>query len=554
MKKSLFNILGAAAMLGLTLSSFQGCKLGDPLEGVAITVKADAVSPAHVFKVVDAKTGYSAAAFDNATITISGDGASFLYNEDAKKTFKIVEGRFGVCIRKGFEPSGSKPLVFNLSIAVPGYISKSLTYKLFSTSPTYNEIALVNLSTLPPAAAKKDSTFTVPATGTTQAITLTTDSNNTVPDMARIKIPAGTIFKDENGNTVSGNITVKIIQAIPKTKEDFALALTAPFNTNYVDSNNQPLNVFFNEKQITRIAFESNGKKANPAENPYVEFEMTDDQFVGAQPFAFSGGGGGVGGGGGLGGGGGGQLLGMAVGSGVAAATSDNNENSFGYPCGATNIEHTIENFSTMGQFYEFRTYKASTQQETDIIPNSDGTFTASISIQSIGCDGLVIVQYKKRSATEWISATSTTITLPFESLPQLTVYFRVECSKGDFDNAILPDATAIYLIDNEVYKATPNPARAGALIYPSDDPVGSVKWQRYTVTNSVTRNNKVYNVVKIPKNELTANITYRAAYYRSGARIDNDVDNPNAPALKIVGDLNQINEIEFEMTNVDCR
>lgn len=536
MKKSLFNILGAAAMLGLTLSSFQGCKLGDPLEGVAITVKADAVSPPHVYKVKDAKTGYSADAFDNATVEITGPNSTYLYNPDGKRLFKIVDGRIGISIRKGFIPSPSNPLKFKMSLNIPGYLSKELSYSIVSLYPTYNEIAVVNLNDLTKASSTKDTSIVVPATGNTEEIIIKIDSTTERPQGVTVTIPKGTIFKDEDGNVVGGTISSKIIYSEPKTAEDYAMSLLTPFNSKYIDSNNQEVEAFILEENVLYTQFFSSGKALRPVTGrsaitppplPPIPAPRVCLDDIGPTGLKL--------------------INGLYV-------TTDNI--ACGSVCNSEVINFTITNLSTMGAHYQFRQVHLNRQGEvlnqTEITPSPSG-FSANVTTGT--CGSPVKVQYKKRNATTWLDPNGSSIDLPFESLEELTVYFAVVCESGSVERPVLAAGTPIYLIDNALYKQTPNPGHSGRLIFPIDAPVGGVQWRRYDVSGSVTRNGKVWNVVKIPKSEIENNVTYRAAYYRGLEREDSDADGifyPNAPKLS-VPDKNAVNEFEFELTLKTC-
>ncbi|MCG9879433.1 MAG: hypothetical protein MH472_02435 [Bacteroidia bacterium] len=529
----------------ITVLFLNACKFKDPLEGFAISVKTDAISAAHIFRVVDAKTGFSKAQFDNVTVTLSGPGAANLYDADGKKSFKIVEGRIGICIRKGVNPTETNPIVFNMDLNVPGYLSKRLTYSLTSIMPTTNTITLVNENDLPSGASKRDTTFTVPSSGTTNAISINSTSTTSKPEMASVTLPAGTKFTFEDGTPASGNITVNMFHTLTKTEQDFAMASNTPFNNKFKDSTGKEVEYFVNEKEIINLQFLSSGKALNTVfadgiYNPGFFSQPSGPSLLVFLPSR------GV------------SQLPIAISSGYSSPSVGWFQSSYVISCGSISKDFTVTNYSTAGSNYEFRRADFGTSgvfsfplSVQAIQPSTNGKFTTSL--PSLGSTCSIKVQYKKVNETTWTDAPDNGIIVLEVPPPNtfLKVYFGVVCTKGQVERPVLAEGTNIYLIKENTYQSTPNPARGGALIYPEDDAVSGVKWKKYTVIGQETRNNKVWNVINIPWSDLEAGQEYRASYYRASGRVDNNVNDPSgkifAPAA------NSFSELEIEMNVADC-
>ncbi|MFN4082581.1 MAG: hypothetical protein ACK4K9_03015 [Bacteroidia bacterium] len=538
MKTKLTKILLLLSFTAV-ITLIHSCKLKDPLEGFTVAVKTDVVSASHVFRVVDAKSGFSKKEFDNVTVTLSGPGAANLYDADGKKSFKIVQGRIGICIRKGVNPSISNPIVFNMNFDIPGYLTKTETFSLTSLMPTFNTIAIVNLNDLPSGASKKDTVISVPVTGTTQPITISTASSTGKPETTTITLFAGTKFTTLDGTPVGGEITSQILHTIPKNSEDYKMGINTPFNTNFIDKDGNLIKRFVIENEMIDLKFFASGKALLPVKNDgeiIIESYIGGDIIASINPFPFP------------------SLINDITGA-IAAATVSQ----ISATCNTIPIDVNVMNYNQFGSLYEFRKHQTSLGVEvssTEITPNENGTISTEITEPN--CPITVKIQYKKRNEQTWLDAdingTIGTITLPPEPVNNtLKVYFGVNCILGPVSRPILPAGTVVYIIDNQLYLNTPNPVRGGDLIYPEDDAVGNVRWQRYTVKGTETKNGRVWNIIEIPKNELQAGVTYRASYYRASTRVDSDVDNPDRTPLRVPDNFESINDIEFEMDVDDC-
>jgi hypothetical protein len=559
MKKTLFNILGAAAFIGVTLTSFQGCKLGDPMEGVVIAVKADAISAAHVFRIVDNKTGATVNAFENATVTLSGPGAASLYDADAKKNFKVVEGRIGICIRRGTNPSSSNPIRFVLSIDAPGYLSKSQEYTLTSIIPTNNTITLVNVNDLPSAASKKDTSITVPSTGIVNALEIKTATTASKTEEAKITLPAGTKFLDANGNPVSGNITASILHTQFKDSTNNAMQTVAAFDNNFKDENGNNVKLSIVEGEAFDISFASTGKNSQsvtPSEPLKIEFldsnlvtyilEVTKNAD--------------------------GSISKVVKPKTPGVTTRARQVASITTSRTVTTTRFTIKNYADPAvkslASTDLELSKVIIDRQIALFPYTaggfqiqpeiDGTFDANITRLAPnpnnfpnggGEEGDILL--RTFSATTPYPG-STTIEYSVSNFNGLKILFGVDCQSGQVKRPVLPEGTQIYLIKESDYQASAALTPHGNKIYPEDNALSNgTVWRKYAVAGLETKNNKVYSVLYIDWNDLTEGAEYRAAYYRAGLRQDNNVNDPSGKIF--APPANSINELTIDMVVPDC-
>jgi len=528
--KKLTN-LNLLLMVFATVAIIGSCKIKDPLEGFVVAVKSDAISAAHVFRLIDNKTGATTNAFENATVTLSGPGAANLYDADGRKNFKVVEGRIGICIRRGVNPSGTNPIIFTLNVDVPGYLSKSLEYSLKSLMPTNNTIALVNVNDLPSGASKKDTNITVPTTGITQPLVIKTATTATKTEQAAITLPAGTKFLDANGNAVSGNITASIIHTQFKDSTNTAMQTVESFDNNFKDQNGNDVKLSIIESEAFDISFTSTGKNTQtvtPSEPLSITF--LDSNLV--------------------------QYILEITKNADGTITKTITPKTLGVTTYARKVAAIQTAKTVTSQRFTIKDYanpeaklryifldkfafsalfnKPYVDESIQITPEIDGTFIAnttgtppSPNDELAGAkDGDVFV-HTPFATTRYAAAP--VIEYDLESEPNiLKVYFGVDCTAGQVKRPVLPEGTEIYLIKEEAYNASLGKTTHGNKIYPEDKELadGTV-WKKYSVARLETKNNKVYSVVYIPWENLEVGKEYRAAYYRAGKRQDNDVNNP---------------------------
>ena len=221
MKKNIFSILALILVLGSGLLVIDGCKLKNPTEGFAISIKADAVTAPSELLIRDAKTGSPLASLTSATpVTISGPGAPYVYSSGATKTISIFQGGISFSLRKGTPVSASNPIKFTIFIDVPGYLPLEYPITLTSLEPIQEEASLVNFSAPPAGAAASSKTVATGTDGkTTDTSSIVIPATANKKEALKIAIDAGTKMVDASGQAVSGAVEAKVMQFTAGTKE-----------------------------------------------------------------------------------------------------------------------------------------------------------------------------------------------------------------------------------------------------------------------------------------------------------------------------------------------
>ncbi len=205
--KSLFLLLGLACLT----TFFITCK--NPVSDLQVTASADFVSAPSEFRIFDASSNQPEAAMENVAVKITGPAAPFIYNPGGKKLFVINNGIIQVSFRRGTVVAEAMPLKFNIEVAIAGYLTKIYPVTLTNLDPVTQTIFLVNLNNLPKGSAKISANIATNTSGTTTSetiVTLPTNANKT--EVAELTIPTGVTMKDKDGNPVTGNVDVNVLQ------------------------------------------------------------------------------------------------------------------------------------------------------------------------------------------------------------------------------------------------------------------------------------------------------------------------------------------------------
>jgi hypothetical protein len=214
MKKSIFSILALVMVLGSGLLVLDGCKLKNPVDGFAISIKADALNAPFIFNVIDAGTGAQADLPNGYEVKVTGPGASAIYSSGGNRKIVVMQGLLIFSLRKGNIPTEENPIKFNFEFTNSKYLNLVYSVELKSLNQISEQIALVDFSNPPEGSGsvtKTVSTGTDGKTTTTEKITVV--SNSAKSEEATVLIPTGTQMLDKNGNSVSGSIESKIMHA-----------------------------------------------------------------------------------------------------------------------------------------------------------------------------------------------------------------------------------------------------------------------------------------------------------------------------------------------------
>lgn len=523
LKYMAFTLVGIA-----TLSTFQSCKLKNPTEGLAIYMKPDAVAAPNSFAFIDAKTGYSLSELEGFEVKITGPGTSGLFTTDGLRTFKIINGQIGICVRRGLNPTPENPIEFDIVFDKVGFLKKTTHVEITSLLPVDQKITVLNLANLPATASKKDTSFTITGSGLPAPVKISTPATDSMPAVT-IDLPTGTNFVDENGNAYSGELTVNLITS-QTSGSDLGASPVGIDIPNLEDENGNPVtNSAFIPFNTYNLSISGNGKalkvlspsKSLPI-NPYnfypnrVIIQQGTRGLVTIGPDSNN-----IPTSGSI------TLSGAKVNYKTASIKINNPQYISQY-----SYRLVIRGMSPLGGFYA---------SSTSLTFNSN-SLTAQIFDNSIPAfiftSQLIITGPDKTTTTFSLVEGENAITLPEPPAGSYSYIskFSVKCT-NDGSFAILPEGWKIYLIKREDYF---NTIVNGHRIQPADDQNS----QYYIEVNAgkpiseKDANNieTVYNYVSIPLNALESNTEYIVCtYFGSKGLVFNDFDNKQSADGKLI-------------------
>lgn len=152
----------------------------------------------------------------NATVTLRGKDADKIYNAEGKKEFKVSGGMLLLALDPKVAPQAGNPVTFSVDITANDYLSVNIPVTINAENlSTMVSATMINTKNLSQGLNIKTSTVTLGANGATTApVVINTATSNGVTETVSIALPAGTQFKDAQGNIVNaGPLAVKTLVA-----------------------------------------------------------------------------------------------------------------------------------------------------------------------------------------------------------------------------------------------------------------------------------------------------------------------------------------------------
>lgn len=243
------------------------CK--NPTEGLVITVNSDFSENNYGFRVLNANSALEEIP-QNLTIKIVGPGADYIYSSDGTKNFGSEIGIFSLILKPGITPSQTNPIKFTVMIESNGYLKSITPIEIVDVGNQSFDIYMVKKSAPPIGVAFKDETISLPSNGEiAENTTIEIPLNNGKQETAIINIPKGTKMLDENGNVITGSVSVSLAHFDNRSQESlnsFPGGFTA---TNLVDENGKPMEpVVFETAGFISIDINNGSQTVKSFSNP----------------------------------------------------------------------------------------------------------------------------------------------------------------------------------------------------------------------------------------------------------------------------------------------
>jgi hypothetical protein len=149
----------------------------------------------------------------NVTIELAGPNKDKFYSSIGKKDLTVVGGIVDLAMKKtdAAAISAQNPLTVTVIAKATGYLRTMKTYTLYSADTTvFEAISMVNMATPPKGVSIKTASVTVDAATGAAATTIVTTPNAST-EAVSVQIPAGTQFKDKDGNVLTGTAEATLV-------------------------------------------------------------------------------------------------------------------------------------------------------------------------------------------------------------------------------------------------------------------------------------------------------------------------------------------------------
>jgi hypothetical protein len=194
---------------------FAGCKR-ELTEGIDTIINTNVYIAPTVVSFVNANETSPVQPRD-FTVTITGKDAAKVVMQSGGTNFKVVGGMLQLALLSDAIPTATKPITFNVNVAVDSFAPTSQTIIIDDTTSTVQTVKMVD--------------YYNPVNGTSSKIEVTSLSGGTslqqiirtpivgdATEKATITIPAGTIMQDVNGNTINAaTLKSEIVYFSPNT-------------------------------------------------------------------------------------------------------------------------------------------------------------------------------------------------------------------------------------------------------------------------------------------------------------------------------------------------
>jgi hypothetical protein len=210
--KKIFNFksLSIIAAIATAFAITQACVNKDDLtKDFAFTIDLDIIKVPLSLQIIDGNFD-SGKSPEGVTIELVGPDKDKFYSTIGEKNIVVTNGFVDLAIKKTDAPTPQNPLKLTIIAKAPGYLRTIKTFTLTTADSTqFEAISMVNLANPPAGVTIKTGSVTVGANGA--AATTITTTPTTSQEAVNVQIPAGTLFKDKDGNILTGTAEATLV-------------------------------------------------------------------------------------------------------------------------------------------------------------------------------------------------------------------------------------------------------------------------------------------------------------------------------------------------------
>jgi hypothetical protein len=210
--KNTFSFKGLSIVFSIAVAFaiMQACvKKEEILKDFEFTIDADIIKIPLSLQIIDGNFE-SGTNPEGVKIELVGPDKDKFYSSIGKKELTVVNGIVDFAVKKTDAPTVQNPLNVTVVATAPGYLRTIKTFKLTTADSTrFEAISMVNLASAPKGVTVKTASVEVGATGAAAA-TITTTPTTSV-EVVNVEVPAGTQFKDKDGNVLTGTASATLV-------------------------------------------------------------------------------------------------------------------------------------------------------------------------------------------------------------------------------------------------------------------------------------------------------------------------------------------------------
>jgi hypothetical protein len=210
--KKMFNFksLSIIAAIATAFAITQACVNKDDLtKDFAFTIDLDVIKVPLSLQIIDGNFD-SGKSPEGVTIELMGPDKDKFYSTIGEKNITITNGFVDFAVKKTDAPTPQNPLKLTVVAKAPGYLRTIKTFTLTTADSTqFEAMSMVNLANPPAGVTIKTASVTVGANGATASTIVTTPSSS--QEAVNVQIPAGTLFKDKDGNVLTGTAEATLV-------------------------------------------------------------------------------------------------------------------------------------------------------------------------------------------------------------------------------------------------------------------------------------------------------------------------------------------------------
>jgi len=199
-----------SALVVMTVLMY-ACK--KPTDGINILVDSQSLSPAPTLLSFVNADSTSVNQPGDFAVSITGPGASLVQMVSGGTTFQVSHGILSLSLVKGTVPSLSNPVIFTVTGQAAGFAPFIQNVIITQDAPSLYVVKGLDYTTSAAGTTLLKATTTLSSGVVSSATTLTTPTNASMTENAKVVFTAGTQLQDASKNAISaGTLTSNIVQ------------------------------------------------------------------------------------------------------------------------------------------------------------------------------------------------------------------------------------------------------------------------------------------------------------------------------------------------------